>query len=233
MSAEGGGTVKELTGETKPIEPENAPMTDEELEAFALQLMEELPPEAREMEVTVKEKSFGDGPSALENFEVWKKHPATKARWRKNFMLALAVFGVLFVMHLRVPVQWFLPSAEDIARVELCPVTADGTTDVTRSVNAKDPAALLEALEPLHGGLQFSSFVPENTRDHYRAIFYLQNGKTVIFSWNWSRVIIVYENGLTLELESALEFGAKYVFNSERPGYKLARYWEEHGIYKK
>ena len=71
------------------------------------------------------------------------------------------------------------------------------------------------------------------TPGHYRAIFYLQNGKTVIFSWNWSRVIIVYENGLTLELESALEFGAKYVFNSERPGYKLARYWEEHGIYKK
>ena len=127
--------MEKQTGETMLLEAETVPMTDEELEAFALQMAEELPedvpPEVLEPKRPVRARPADSGPSPLENFEVWKKHPATKTRWRKNVMLALAVFGVLFVIHLRVPVQWLLPSAEDIARVELCPVTADGTTDVT------------------------------------------------------------------------------------------------------
>ena len=212
---------------------EDVPMTDEELEAFALQIAQELPPEARETEVAVKGKPFDDSPSPLENFEVWKKHPATKARWHKNFRLVLAVLAAFFVMNLRVPVQWFLPAAQDIVRAELNAITADGGADLDRTVNAKDPAALLEALDPLYVGLRLPSTAHEETWDHYRAVFHLRDGRTVVFLWNWRTVRILYENGLSLELISAKEFGAPKDYNRKDADEVLSLYWKNHGIYKK
>ena len=212
-------------------EPACNTMTDEELTAFAMQMADELPPEQREAEVAVKEKDPNDGPSALENFEIWKTHPAARARRRRGLRLVLAAAALLLALNLRVPVKWFLPAAEDIARVELNVITADGGADPGISVDAKNPAELPEALAPLYGGLRFSIFPHEYTWDHFRAVFHLQNGETVIFSLNWKQIILVCRNGLTLELEAAAGFGPDPIFESDQPDSKLAHYWKENGAY--
>lgn len=155
-------------------------LSDEEMEAFARQLAQELPPEEPEREPSAKRDPYGC-PHPLEDLRGWLRHPVTRSKRRMWGMIVLLALGCALVNAQRIPLCRLLPATQKIACVELSAVTADGGTDPAVTAVEQDAEELLDILQPAYCCPQ--RFVQEAGAyldDTYRAVFRTLDGGTVI-----------------------------------------------------